>query len=42
LFNIAADEKRLPLKFYGTGDVIPDDLEAATVERILAGVFDFE
>ena len=39
LFNIAEDAFDLPFKFFGTGEVIPDDIEAATPERILAGIF---
>ena len=39
LFNIAEDACGLPFKFFGTGDVIPDDIETATPERILAGIF---
>lgn len=39
LFNICEEYPGLPLKFFGTGDVIPDDIEAATGERILAGMF---
>jgi len=39
IFNICEEFPRLPLKFFGTGDVIPDDIEAATGERILAGMF---
>jgi len=41
LFNIAEESQNLPFKFYGTGEVVPDDLEAATSERILAGIFQF-
>lgn len=41
LFNITEDHRDLPLKFYGTGEVVPDDLEAATAERLLAGIFQF-
>ena len=41
LFNITQDTKELPFKFFGTGEVIPDDIEAATAERILAGIFKF-
>ncbi|MCO4792737.1 MAG: hypothetical protein KC493_03435 [Bacteriovoracaceae bacterium] len=41
LFNISEEFHELPFKFYGTGEVIPDDLEAATAERILAGIFQF-
>ncbi|MBC7540294.1 MAG: hypothetical protein H7281_15840 [Bacteriovorax sp.] len=41
LFNITQDIKDLPYKFFGTGEVIPDDLEAATSERIMAGIFKF-
>ncbi|MFZ4714512.1 MAG: hypothetical protein ACOYL6_12395 [Bacteriovoracaceae bacterium] len=29
----------LPLKFFGTGSVIPDDIEPASPERIIAGMF---
>ncbi|MBC98791.1 MAG: hypothetical protein CME63_13675 [Halobacteriovoraceae bacterium] len=39
IFNICEEYPKLPLKFFGTGDVIPDDIEAATGERILAGMF---
>ena len=41
LFNITQDIKDLPYKFFGTGEVVPDDLEAATAERIMAGIFKF-
>ncbi|WP_372652476.1 hypothetical protein [Halobacteriovorax sp.] len=41
LFNITEENNNLPLKFYGTGEVVPDDLEAATAERLLAGIFQF-
>lgn len=39
IFNICSKSENLPLKFYSTGDVVPDDLEGATKERILAGIF---
>lgn len=39
IFNIAEGFQKLPLKFFGTGEIVPDDLEAATGERILAGIF---
>ena len=39
LFNLAIDFNQLPYKFFGTGQVVPDDLESATAERILAGIF---
>ncbi|MGI4991659.1 hypothetical protein ACRXCV_03480 [Halobacteriovorax sp. GFR7] len=39
LFNLAIDFSSLPYKFFGTGEIVPDDLEAATAERILAGIF---
>lgn len=39
LFNIADDVNDLPFKFFGTGTVIPEDLETATAERIMAGIF---
>ena len=41
LFNITEENADLPLKFYGTGEVVPDDIEAATAERLLAGIFQF-
>jgi flagellar biosynthesis protein FlhF len=41
LFNITQDIKDLPYKFFGTGEVLPDDLEPATAERLLAGIFKF-
>lgn len=39
LVNLNYKFKELPLKFFGTGKVIPDDIEAASAERILAGMF---
>lgn len=39
LFNITQDIKDLPYKFFGTGEVCPDDLEPATAERLMAGIF---
>ncbi len=39
LFNIGEEYEQLPFKFFGTGEVIPEDLEAATSERVLAGMF---
>jgi flagellar biosynthesis protein FlhF len=39
LFNLGLIEHRLPFKFYGNGETVPDDIEAATAERILAGLF---
>ena len=42
LFNIGEDHQEQPFKFFGTGEVVPDDLESATAERILAGIFQFE
>lgn len=41
LFNITQDIRDLPYKFFGTGEVLPDDLEPATAERLLAGIFKF-
>jgi flagellar biosynthesis protein FlhF len=41
LFNITQDIKDLPYKFFGTGEILPDDLEPATAERLLAGIFKF-
>ncbi|MCK5884626.1 MAG: hypothetical protein KAG61_13125 [Bacteriovoracaceae bacterium] len=39
LFNLAESFQDTPFKFFGTGKIVPDDLEAATAERILAGIF---
>lgn len=39
LFNLSEEFPSLPYKFFGNGDVIPDDIESATAERILAGIF---
>lgn len=39
LFNITQDIKDLPYKFFGTGEVCPDDIEPATAERLMAGIF---
>ncbi|MBD66157.1 MAG: hypothetical protein CME62_13175 [Halobacteriovoraceae bacterium] len=39
LVNLSYEFKKQPLKFFGTGPVVPDDVEAATSERILAGLF---
>lgn len=39
LFNVHRSAERLPLKFFGTGSVVPDDIEAASAERIMAGLF---
>jgi flagellar biosynthesis protein FlhF len=30
---------RLPFKFFGTGPTVPDDIEPASAERIIAGMF---
>lgn len=42
IYNVARDFQNLPLKFFGTGEVVPDDIESATAERILAGMFQLE
>ena len=42
LFNIADLYKKLPFKFFGTGSIIPEDLEIARAERLLAGIFNFQ
>lgn len=41
IFNIHMESDYLPLKFFGTGPMVPDDIEAATAERLLAGMFQF-
>jgi flagellar biosynthesis protein FlhF len=41
LVNLQTASENIEFKFYGTGNVIPEDIEAATSERILAGMFQF-
>lgn len=41
IFNVHKAHNKLPLKFFGTGPVVPDDIEGATAERIMAGLFQF-
>lgn len=41
LFNIHRHHNNLPLKFIGTGPMVPDDLEGATAERLMGGLFQF-
>jgi len=41
LINTSARFANIPLMFFGTGRNIPNDLEAATSERILAEMFEF-
>lgn len=42
LYNIANDFNRLPFVCFGTGKIVPDDLEFATEERILSGIFNLK
>lgn len=39
LFNVHHAHAKIPLKFFGTGPVVPDDIESATAERVMAGLF---
>lgn len=39
LINTHIANPDLPLKFFGTGAVVPDDIESATAERLIAGLF---
>lgn len=39
ILNLFGGNEETPLKMFGVGDKIPEDLEAATPERILAGLF---
>ena len=39
LFNLNQKFQDSPFVFYGNGDKVPDDVEAATADRILAGMF---
>jgi flagellar biosynthesis protein FlhF len=41
IFNVHKAHNKIPLKFYGTGPVVPDDIEGATAERLMAGLFQF-
>ena len=41
LFNVHKAHNKLHLKFFGTGPVVPDDIEGATAERMMAGLFQF-
>ncbi len=41
LFNVHKGHNKLPLKFFGTGPVVPDDIEGATAERLMGGLFQF-
>ncbi|MFN8369098.1 MAG: hypothetical protein U0T83_00565 [Bacteriovoracaceae bacterium] len=42
IFNLNASCPEMPMVFFGTGTVVPDDIEAATAERILAGMFQLD
>ncbi|OFZ67925.1 MAG: hypothetical protein A2328_08395 [Bdellovibrionales bacterium RIFOXYB2_FULL_36_6] len=42
IFNALEGEKAIPAKFFGTGPVMPDDIEAASAERILDSIFKFD
>lgn len=39
ILNVHEKFNKIPLKFFGTGSTIPDDMEAASSERLLAGMF---
>jgi len=39
IFNLATQTPKVPFKLFGTGDVVPEDIESATPERLLAGIF---
>lgn len=41
VFNVHKSHNKIPLKFFGTGPVVPDDIEGATAERLMAGLFQF-
>jgi flagellar biosynthesis protein FlhF len=41
LVNLQTVNDEMEFVFYGNGSVIPEDVEAATSERILAGMFQF-
>ncbi|MBF0362558.1 MAG: hypothetical protein HQK49_16180 [Oligoflexia bacterium] len=39
IFNLNYNYPNIPFKFFSTGAVIPDDLEPASAERIISGLF---
>jgi flagellar biosynthesis GTPase FlhF len=39
VFNLASRYKETPVKLFGTGKTVPDDIETATAERILHTLF---
>lgn len=39
ILNLHLENSELPLKFFGTGPTVPEDIEAATSERIVASLF---
>ncbi len=41
ILNVHEEHNEIPLIFFSTGATVPDDIEAATAERILAGMFQF-
>lgn len=40
VFNINYNFPNIPFKFFSTGNVIPDDIELASAERIISGLFE--
>ena len=40
LINTQYAFKKMPFVFYGTGPVVPEDIESATSERIIASMFE--
>ena len=42
IYNLHKAYNEIPLKFFGTGPVVPDDIEGASAERIMAGLFHLE
>ena len=39
ILNLHYEHNQLPLKFFGTGAVVPEDIEMASTERIMAELF---
>ena len=37
--NLSSEFSELPLMFFGTGAVVPEDIEAASIERVMAELF---
>jgi flagellar biosynthesis GTPase FlhF len=41
LVNVHVASHTKPLMMFGTGQTVPEDIETATSERLLSGMFEF-